>query len=351
MPAGMIRFLFLLIALAIAISLAVLHSFNHFKAYEPVFSSTCTPVTGIIGPEDLQIDRTKRRVFISSYDRRKGGADRGAIHVVELDDLLASDGWRDRTGGFPEEFRPMGLSFYDDGEYKRLFVVNAANNSVELFDIETNGDLRHLETFSDARLNSLNDVTAAGPRSFYVTNDLAAGRSGLLGALQYIGRAATGSVFYFNGVAWRRAASDLRYANGVLLSPDGETLYVAETSGMALKSYRRDQRTGILSLEDTVSLPGGVDNLNFSPSGHLLIAANPKPLSISRHIRSNNAISPSQILEYDARANSLKINGTKPIFESSGEELSAATVADKIGTKIVVGALADDKFLICDAAR
>lgn len=331
---------------------AALHSFNHFKTVENLVDPSCLPVTGIAGPEDLQIDAALQRVFISSFDRRAkpvaGAPVRGAIHVVAIDDPLAASAWRDRTGGAPARFEPLGLSLYDDGEVKRLFVVNAAVNAVELFDVAENGDLVHLETLSESRLTSVNDVAAVGPRSFYVTNDVAPGRASLFGKLQFVTKAATGALYYYDGLAWRTAAQDLRFANGVVVNAAGTRLYLAETTGMTLRIYDRDPAVGVLTLADTVALPGAADNLNIADDGALLIGANPKPLTLPMHRQSAERRSPSLVLRYqDDVASDDPGDRLATLYQSDGEHLSAATVADASNGKMVVGALVDDRFLIC----
>ncbi|MEM6414743.1 MAG: SMP-30/gluconolactonase/LRE family protein [Pseudomonadota bacterium] len=353
--------------------LAGLYSFNHFATVENQIDKSCIPVTGIAGPEDLQIDQRQNRIFISSFDRRAKTKDkdgiRGAIHVADLEDPLASSAWRDRTAGIPERFEPLGLSIFDDGEVKRLFVVNAATNSVELFDIAENGDLTHLESLTEHRLTSINDVAAVGPRAFYVSNDLAPGRSTLYGQLQYFSRAATGAVFYFDGQVWRHAAHGLRFANGVVVNKSGTRFYVSESSAMSLRVYDREPETGILNLQKTVSLPGAADNLNIADDGSILVGANPKPLTLGFHLRSSKARSPSLIVRYrdevELKRDDVltgaptnvggleKTRGSRGepeltiLYQSDGDHLSAATVADAFDGKFVIGALVDDRYLIC----
>ena len=107
------RLFVVLAVLAVAAGAGIfitLHSFHHFRDIERQFSGACTPVTGIAGPEDIDIDATRRRAFISSLDRRADDA-RGAIHLFNLDDPLSADGWRDITDGAPEAFRQLVATY------------------------------------------------------------------------------------------------------------------------------------------------------------------------------------------------------------------------------------------------
>ena len=340
---------FLLIIAAAGYGAYSLNSFNHFDKIEDRFAGSCSPVTGIAGPEDIQIDETARRAFVSSLDRRalqSGEEVRGAVFSVNVDDPLDRSGWRDRTGGIPADFEPLGLHFYEGEGVRRLFVVNGANNGVELFDVTPEGELTHLETFTERRLNSPNDVVAVGPRSFYVSNDLEPGRDSVLGKLHFLGRASSGSVYFFNGIAWRLAAEGLRYANGVNVSPDGSRFYVAETSGGAVRIYDRNQETGTLTLASSVLIDAAPENINVDADGALWIAAMPKPLTLPAHSRDGSNRAPSQIWTYvDSPGATVE---AAEVYTNEGEAISAATSAAHLDGKLLIGALMDERYLLCD---
>lgn len=322
-----------------------LDSFNQFDQVQSNFDGSCAPVTGIAGPADLQIDPSTHIAFVSSRDRQAGPGARGGIYALSIDDPLAEDAWRDRTAGVPEAFEPEGIHFYSDGKVRRLFVVNSARKSIELYDVAQNGDLRHIESFHERRLTNPNDVVATGPRSFYVSNDFSVGRDSVLARVEFVTRAASGKLFYFDGVIWRVAAENLRFANGVTVSHDGRRLYVAETSGGALKIFDRDPESGNLTLAETVPMGAAVDNINIDRAGTLWIAAHPKPLLLARTARDPEARPPSMVIRYD----DLPGAHGKPaeVYVNDGGELSASSAAARLGPTLLIGALYEKKFLIC----
>lgn len=341
----MTRFFVFVVVLFAAIAAAAystLQSFNHFGAVERSFAGRCAPVAGLFGPEDIQIDHANGRAFISSLDRRDKDA-RGAIHLFDLGDPLGDAGWRDRTGGVPEVFKPLGLYYYADDEVSRLFVVNDANKGVELFDVLENGDLEHLSTFKERRLTSPNDVVAIGPQSFYVTNDVKSGRDGPVAAFLFLVRAKAGEVLFTDGTVWRVAAEDLRFANGINMSPDASRLYVSETAGGVVRVFNRDVRTGRLTDAASIVVDGAPDNINVDETGALWVSALPKPLSIARLSKDPSMRAPSQIVRIGAGA-----DGATLVYRDDGEEISAATVAARSGSQLIIGALFDKKFLICE---
>lgn len=341
--ASRLGFSFALLAVAGAVGFVTLDSFNQFDEVKSSFAGSCQPVTGIPGPEDLQIDPATRTAFISSYDRREDTG-RGGIYAISIDDPLSAE-WRDRTGGAPEEFEPLGLYFYRDAEYRRLFVANGATKSVELYDVLDNGDLVHRETFKERRLTSPNDVVAVGPRDFYVTNDFGAGRDSLLARVEFLTRARSGKLLQFNGMAWKLAAEDLRFANGVAASNDGRRIYVAETAGGALRIYDRDAANGHLTLSETVPMGVAIDNINVDRTGTLWIGAHPKPLILPLYAKNPSIKAPSLVIRYDDMPGVLG----KPaeVYANDGAEISASTAAARLGSTLLIGALFEKKFLIC----
>lgn len=335
----------LILAIGGAAAAATLYSFGHFKQVESRFDGDCSPVAGVAGPEDLQ--PAGERVYVASLDRA-GGAERGAVLLVSPDDPLDSAGWRDRTAGAPSDFRPAGLYYFEDGPTRRVFVVNEAGPSVELYDVLENGDLKHIETFRERRLTSPNDVVAVGARSFYVSNDVEAGRRTPVGMLQFLTRAPAGKIFYFDGVSFRVAADGLRFANGLALTDDGAALYAAETSGYALRRYARDAGTGALTLDKTAPMPAAPDNINIAFDGSLWIGAHPKPLALGAVTFGAASVSPSAVIRFNPGASDATYT---EIFTDDGRKISAASVAALDRGRLIIGSLLDDKYLICEFQR
>lgn len=350
----MLRRLLGLAGIALLVSVAIwgvltIRSFNGFEMIASEFNGRCDAVTGIAGPEDLQFDFASRKAFISSFDRRSaraGDGVRGAIYLFDVLNPLDSASWRDRTGGVPAAFEPLGLYYYTDGKVRRLFVVNGANNAIELFDISSGDELTHLESFTERRLTSPKDIVAIGPRSFYVTNDKNAGRSSIRGQIDFLFRLRTGVIFYFNGTSWHRAADNIRYANGLAFNHSGDKLYVAETAGGNLLEYDREAETGYLTLARTIETGAAVDNINIDEEGVLWIGAHPRPLALARHRSDGDILAPSKVFSYDPATDTLKT-----IYSDDGSTLSGSSSAARLQNKLMIGSLYEEKFLICDMAR
>ena len=278
----------------------------------------CIPVSGIGGPRDIEIDARARRAFISSFNADSGEG-RGAIYYFSLEDPMG-DAWDDRTGGAPARFDPVGMSLFDDGTTRRLFVVNAAAGSVELYEVEAAGDLGYLETFRERRLASPSNVTAVGPRSFYVVGE--------------------GGLMHFDGVAWRVVAEGLGAIGGLAASPDGARIYVSETTAGALRIFDRDRNTGNLTKARTVKLRAAPHNITVDGNGALTISARPKSFPIGR-----GAGAMSLVLGYDDRDPSIK---PRALFVGDGGFLDKASVAARLDRTLLVGGPSKETFLLCE---
>lgn len=336
----------LLFGIATAVYLT-LDGFNEFAAIESKpFGGACTPVTGVPGPEDVQIDPVRKRAFISSFDRVDDeGRGRGSIFAFNIDDPLDASSWTDRTGGVPERFEPHGIYLYTAGGVSRLFVVNAATSAVEIYDVGDDGTLAHVRSVTERRLTSPNDVVAVGPDAFYVTNDTQPGRESLLGRLYFLLRAGAGSVLFHDGQSWRVAADGLKFANGIALSPAGDRVYVAESAGGDVRTFRRDAATNILTEAATTPVGAAPDNINVDRSGAIWVAAHPRPLSLPGYFKPRDSKSPSLVLRLD----SVEGAAMRPVhvFADDGRQLSASSTAARLGDTLIIGALLDSKFLIC----
>ena len=154
--------------------LQLLYAAGQFRTLEPHFAGRCTPVAGLLGPEDVTIHPRTGVAYIFSADRRsvfEGGPGRGAIYAYDL--KAASPRLRNLTPAADEDFRPHGLSLYlgDDGR-DVLYAINHAGgrHTIEVYDFVSTR-LSHRESLSDPLLVTPNDLVAVGHERLYVTND------------------------------------------------------------------------------------------------------------------------------------------------------------------------------------
>ncbi|NHK26744.1 hypothetical protein FF098_002330 [Parvularcula flava] len=327
---------------------------NHLNYFSNVVSTdqgatlaSCMPVVGMPGVEDAATDPVSGLAWLSSMDRRERrdtGDVRGEIKSFDPDNPLDPSSWRDRTGGVPTDFEPLGIDVYADGQTHRLFVINEADRSVLIYTITGQGDLALIDTLHDARLTSPNAIVAVGPKSFYVTNSTASSFSSPLSGVEFVAGLGNGSILHYDGNSWSEAARGLKFANGLAVSADGEELYLAEMGSKLVRVYDRDLQLGTLQPERVIRLDSFPDNLTWGAGGKLLVGAIPKPLQFAAHVGNAEKTAPSQLVSIDPASGAVET-----LYLDDGSRLSGLTVGARIGGKFLLGSFAENKFLLCDS--
>jgi len=324
-----------------------------FTTVTPKLAGNCKPVGGVIGAEDMQIDRQARLLFISATDRRALAMGKpnpqDGIYALKLDDPNAKPV---KLAGTPKDFHPHGLSLYrgHDGR-ETLMVVNHMRDggqAVEIFDVtDAAGSVSLIyraHVTGDALIGP-NDVVAVSPDAFYVTNDHGSRTSfgTMLETWLLLPRA---NVVYYDGDVFSVAATGLRFANGVNVSPHGDFLYVAESTGRKLDTYARLPFGGKLTLKNEMDIPSALDNIDVAPDGDLWIASHPKLLDLLGYAKDPSKKSPSEVTKASVE-NGIPRNA-QTIYENTGDEIGAASVAVADGKHLYIGSIFDPKILDCE---
>jgi arylesterase/paraoxonase len=342
----------LVLVLAVALfAIQLLYSAGQFKSIEPHFAGSCTPVAGLVGPEDITIHPRSGVAYISAYDRRgsfRGGSADGAIYAYDL----AADAPKlvNLTPDIGSDFAPHGISLLvgDDGR-DALYVINHAGgrHGIEIFDLAA-GSLVRRERLSDPLLVSPNDLVAVRRDRLYVTNDHA-NTKGLARTLEDYLRRQIATVVHWDGQGWSVAAKGIRYPNGVTASPDGQTLYVASTTGREVFRFPIDPASGALGDRFAIDVGSGVDNIELDAAGDLWIGAHPQTLTFVQHAADATLHSPSQVFRIRAPASDAP--GVEEVFLSRGAVLSGSSVGAVWRDRLLIGAVFDEEFLDCRMER
>jgi arylesterase/paraoxonase len=301
----------------------------------------CRAVPGVIGPEDITVDRARKVAYISATDSRSFMANRrgvGALYRYGLGDTAPTLIYT-RTDG---SFRPHGISLLSDQNGPDLlYVINHPTNeshTIEVFEIDANG-ARQVQTLRDPLLVSPNDLVAVNRDELYVANDHAIGRGP--GQLwdEALRRERAQIVHIRSGVS-RVLVSDLAYANGVNAKPDGSVVYVAESTGRRMRAYQRTASTGDLKLLKTIELGMGPDNIELAANGDLYIAGHPKLITFLRHAANAQVLSPSEVVRV---AN----DKVERVYLDLGSGISGSSVAAPLDNHLLIGAVFADHLLDC----
>jgi len=321
---------------------------GEFKTIEPHFAGRGQRIEGLVGAEDITIYSQTGVAFISCNDRRANRSGQnipGAIYSYDLKSNTVQ--LINLTPILPFEFHPHGISLYLGADSNaRLFVVNHRANGhfIEIFDV-ADSLLQHRESISGTLMHSPNDVVAVGPQQFYVTNDHGS-TSGLGRTLEEYLRLSKCIVLYYDGVQFSVAARNIRYANGINCSPDGQTIYVASVTKLGIEVYQRDLPSGALTRLTFIDCGFGVDNIEVDPPGNLWVAGHPKLLTFVKHGKDASKLAPAQIIKITPRGGTnFQITN---IFLDDGRWISGSSVAAVYENKLLIGSVFEPHILLCE---
>lgn len=344
----MIRVILIAIGLVVLIAIArmaymIVPASGMLTPYEPRLAERCESLEVAPGTEDVTIHPQSGIVFVSAADRRSQNPETGGIWTFDIADPFQTLRYASVDG--PDDFQPHGISLWvgEDGR-QRLFVINhplAGGHTVEVFEVDEEWRLFHAETIAYPELSSPNDLVAVGPNQFYATND-SRYQSGIMQQLEaYFGLPLAG-VSYYDGETGRTAAGGMIYANGINVSADGETLYVAEFLGRRVNVFERNPETGVLTHRRAIPVRTGADNIEIDESGDLWIGAHPRVFDFLAHAEDESVNAPSHVIRVDPETGQVAT-----VLYTHGEELSGSSVAAPFGYQFVVGGVFDSRVLIC----
>jgi arylesterase/paraoxonase len=325
--------------------IAALRFGGAFRSIESAFAGSCQAIALGGSSEDLVIDRRRGIAYLSLLDRVGARHDEQVLGTVMLLDLNRAEPTPRAAMAYdPEVFRPQGLSLLAAGvQPARLFVISdrRGSHTVEISEEAAAGGFFPKETIRDAAFVHPNAIVATGARQFYLTNDtLDEGQWAL--ARQALWSSGRSTLIYFDGEKARVEAADLDFPSGLALSPDGSRLYVAEMLARQLRIYQRDAASGALGLEATIDLGVAPGSIDVDDDGRVWITAYPKLLSLAAHWRDPRKRSPTQVLRFDPKPKRLT-----EIYLDAGTGISAGSAAASWHDEFLVGAMFDNKVLIC----
>ena len=325
-----------------------------FTSVTPLSPNICQPIARLQGPEDFEVDAAHDAVIVSSTNRRapKDAPDaRDGLYVLKLSDIKATP--VKLTDGVPKDFHPHGISLYraPNGD-ETLMAINHHPNgthSVEIFGLSYEDGVAKLSphaSIAGGLLVSPNDLFAAGPDRFYITNDHAS-KPGSLGrfAEDYL-IWPHADLLYFNGTSFRISVQRMAFPNGVYVTPDGAHLYVTLTNERRIVAFSREPYFGSLKEIGALSIPARLDNISADAQGRLIVAGHPSLLGDNAFRRDPAKPSPSEVFRVTLDKDGVP-TGYETIFADKGRLIGASSVAAMVGQRLLIGSVLDDKILEC----
>jgi arylesterase/paraoxonase len=249
-------------------------------------------------------------------------------------------------------FHPAGIHLYvgEDGN-KRLFVVNLRTSShatVEIFEVAEDR-LSHVRTVADDRfLTDPNEVVAVGPNAFYVSNERGFSTA-VLQAVEFALHLPLGSVVYYDGTRFKKAADQLSYPNGIAIDRKAGKLYLS--SVLAKKLLVADWNTTEpteLHFRQEILLPGAPDNLEWDAQGNLWVGAQDMSAVVALML-GRRSTAPSAVFRVSDPGGPQP--SVREIWRDDGTRLSTSSVARVYqrsdGRRILlIGACFEDRMLM-----
>ncbi|MBU3004639.1 SMP-30/gluconolactonase/LRE family protein [Paraglaciecola arctica] len=324
---------------------------------EPVAYGQCHKVVGPKGSEDITIDKIHKVAFISAGngqevfdDYRAGGdgsnASDGDIWLLDMTtaDSTAQQLNVDIEGGF----HPHGIDLLHlKNGGRELYVINHPNldsHEILIFTVSDDHQLKLRKRVRYPELISPNDIKAISIDQFLVTNDHGSPRSSVMhNAEDYLGLSRA-SVSYFDGNKGELVITGIRSANGIAMSQDQHTLYVAEATARRISRFTRDNTAAKWEFQDRIFVDSAVDNLEWDEQGRLLTGAHPKLFDFVAHIKDPSNLSPSHVLRINVDATPMSF---ETIYMNAGKELSGSSVGAMLNDELLIGAVLGTHFLRC----
>lgn len=310
----------------------------HFSLADCRHLKLANTATGrpIVGVEDMALLPDGDTLILSAIDRlalrwNPASAPDGGLYEVSLARLATGARWAQPIldpASVPGGLFPGGIAVSDDG--KRLAVINRARDGeVSILGgdlapgVFTVRDVRRDRAFCRAKDLAF---SGAGPMAVRVTLDRAA--CGLSWADLRPG-STTGRVISVDLAGTAPPKVEMR---GLAFASGIAGLWVAETRAWRLR-HRLDR---------PLPLPGGPDNLTWSPDGGLIAALDPSLPRIVAYRLGYRDNAPSRIVRVGENRR------VEVLFDDpEGQRFSGASVAVLAGGVLVAGSAIDAGLLLC----
>lgn len=323
------------------------------RGIEPMEWGKCEAIQGVIGAEDINIDRMNNIAYIGADDRRRylttgdlNGIENGAIWTLDLTNPNSQPvRMKDDYDGV---FHPHGISLLmDEQGVKEIYVINhisLTEHEVDVFTVVSPNELKLRRRIVFPGMISPNDLVLVGKDQFFMTNDHGHPRGTLMEKVEdYLGLPFS-NVMYFDGEKAEVVIEGVKMVNGIQIDKKAENLYLAESTGRRVSRYKRGETIRDWHKHSDVNVEASVDNLEWDGDNHLLTAAHPKAFDFLAHVKDNDSLSPSEVIRIDVSGEKMS---AETVYLNMGEALSGSSVATRMDKTLLIGTVFEPHFLRC----
>jgi arylesterase/paraoxonase len=198
-------------------------------------------------------------------------------------------------------------------------------------------------TVEGGLLTDPQDVAAAGPGAFYVSNNSA--KQALVKALAGWGVLPASEILYFNGMSFKPVMQDLYDVRGLVMAPDGNHLLAASLTARSLKSFSRDPFSGNLTEADSLTLPVAPEKISLDAMGQAWVAGHASLVRWRDFAADPKKPAPSQVFRVNLISGAPR--DAPQVYGNDGSEIGGAGIAASSGKRLLIGSSLDGKLLEC----
>lgn len=323
------------------------------RTIKPLDWGKCESITGVIGAEDISVDRINKIAYIGADDRRNflalgdySNVENGGLWTLDLTDPNSQP--KKLVTDFEGVLHPHGISLLmGENGVKEVYVVNhisTTQHEIDVFTVVSRDELKLRRRIVFDEMISPNDLVVVDKDRFFMTNDHGSPRGSYMEKVEdYLGLARS-NVVYFDGEKAEIVIEGVKMANGIQLDKMAENLYLAESTGRRVTRFKRGDSLKDWQRHSSVNVQSAVDNLEWDGESHLLVAAHPKAFDFLAHVKNGQILSPSEVIRIDVSNDKMS---AETLYLNMGEALSGASVATKLGKTLLIGTVFEPHFLRC----
>lgn len=302
-------------------------------------------ICGVRAPEDFEVTPDGRYLVIANFGQ-------GEDHPIDLYEFATGEfsdlgisadpqsGWGDPacTDSIGDQVGPHGLSLTqrDNGDWQFYVVNHNIRESMEMYELEQNGDTWHLMWHGCVIAEvPYNDVSALPDGSYVATRPTA-----FLGEGDDVfSGEPTGDVARWSAEDGEEVlpGTEIGYPNGVLVSEDQRYAYISGWTTSDFHTYDLEQQR-VVARVDLGFMP---DNLTWTPDGRLM-AAGVKGVAGNCPADSDNpCLQGFEVVVIDPATTRIT-----RVFDNQGRALiNGVSVAIEVNGDVYVGAFQEERMV------
>lgn len=335
----------------LSILFILLFSANCGSQIQKVDLNSCSKISGVPGPEDLDLLKVDGKPFlIVSVHNRRDMSSVGWLSYIDLSLPTNKQLPVIIKSNYPANFRPHGISYAKVNGKDTLAVIShtliqESPHSIELFERKNMDEWIHVKTLQDPYLTAPNDLFLNERGEIFASNDRGP-ENKLMQYVNMILNHGTADIAFYDGDKFQELNHKVVLGNGIFVRMEKgeEILYrsvFSEKSISVFKVIRVNNQVSLL-FQRKIDIKSGADNIMQDEKGNLWVAGHPSTIEFLKHASNKEKIAPSQVFKIDTSTDKVEL-----VYSNDGDQISAASTALPNGDRIFISQVFEDFLLTC----